>query len=108
MSQLGQSPIFSTMGDDPGMRELVEEFVDGLQGRIRSLEVAVATDDVEGLVRLAHQLKGASGGYGFDEISETAAKLEQSAKQAESVMDAAREVEALISVCRRATTTAAP
>ena len=98
-----QSPIVSSLSGDPDMLELVEEFVDNLRDRTRSLEVAYAANDVEELVRLAHQLKGSSGGYGFDAIGEAAGALEQSARAASSVTDIAQELEGFIAMCRRAT-----
>ena len=76
MSSVDLSPIFSPMSSDPNMADLVEEFVGQLRSRISSLEVAYAAADPESLARVAHQLKGASGGYGFDEIGEAAARLE--------------------------------
>jgi HPt (histidine-containing phosphotransfer) domain-containing protein len=97
------SPIYSSLSDDPDMLELVEEFVGNLQHRIASIEQAVAANDPSQLVRLAHQLKGASGGFGFDSIGAMAAVLEQSAKAASCVSDVASEVGELVSMCRRAT-----
>jgi len=103
MLSADQSPIFSSLSSDPDTLELVEEFVDGLRDRVRSLEVAYVTNDIEELIRLAHQLKGSSGGYGFDVIGESASVLEQSSRAAGSVTDVARELERFIAMCRRAT-----
>ena len=97
-----QSPIFSSLSDDPDMLELIEEFVSNLQDRMRSLEALVNVNDVGELARLAHQLKGTSGSYGFRAISEAAARLEQSAKVADSVSNVENEVKELISFCQRA------
>jgi len=103
MSSDLQSPIFSTLSSDPDMLELVEEFVANLQNRIRSIEEAVAADDLQQLTTLAHQLKGASGGYGFDPLSQQAARLEQAARASDSIQQVTTDVNELVAMCRRAT-----
>lgn len=108
MSSVESPPIFSPMSSDPDMLELVEEFVDHLKTRVSSLEVAFASDNLTELTRLAHQLKGASGGYGFDVIGQAAAQLEQSAKAADSVGQVSAELEEVIALCRRASAKPAP
>ena len=105
MALVSESPIISSLSDDPDLRDLVEEFVDTLQERVRSLEAAYRDGSIQDLTRIAHQLKGASGGYGFDTIAETAAGLEQSAKTANSVSEVTRQLEDLVSMCQRAKAT---
>jgi len=73
-------PIRSVYEDDPDMAEIVEEFAAELPGRASEIEQAVASSDHQKLRTLAHQLKGAGGGYGFDRITEVAAVLEESVK----------------------------
>jgi len=102
MSLSDQSPIFSSLSDDPDMPELLEEFVSNLQDRIANIQALVNLDDVGELARLAHQLKGTSGSYGFMAISEAAARLEQSAQLADSASDLENEVRQLILLCQRA------
>jgi HPt (histidine-containing phosphotransfer) domain-containing protein len=96
------------MSADPDMAGLIGAFVGDLRKRVRALEVAYATNDVDTLKQLAHQLKGASGGYGFDVIGEAAAELESVAATADSVSALADEMETLASLCRRATADAPP
>lgn len=73
-------PIRSIYADDPDMQELVEEFVSELPERARRLEEILDEADLVELQRLAHQLKGAGGGYGFPQITEAAAALEMGLK----------------------------
>ncbi len=63
---------------------------------------AAAADPAGGEVlgRLVHQMKGAAGGYGFPQISEAAARLEQALEQ-EGSADAATGLEALVALCER-------
>ncbi len=69
-------PIRSQYEDDADMLDLVREFASDLPSRARRLEELLAQGDFEELERMAHQLKGAGGGYGFPQITETAAVLE--------------------------------
>ncbi|HEU5057252.1 MAG TPA: ATP-binding protein [Kofleriaceae bacterium] len=70
------APLTSDLADDEEMLALVEQFVATMPERIGALEAASASGDRSCLARLAHQLKGAAGGYGFPRISAAAAALE--------------------------------
>jgi len=59
------------------MLEIVREFAHELPERIAKLESLLASHALSDLQTLAHQLKGAGGGYGFAQITEIAARLEQ-------------------------------
>ena len=92
--------IVSEFIDDPEMLGLVEGFVAGLGDSIERAQVALTTNDMVVLQRVAHQLKGAAGGYGFMQITEAAALLEQAVrKRDESVPEKLADV---IHLCRRA------
>jgi HPt (histidine-containing phosphotransfer) domain-containing protein len=73
-------PIRSLFEDDPDMAELVRGFASELPARATSLEELLSQNDLPELQRLAHQLKGAGGGYGFPQITDAAAGLEQAIK----------------------------
>ncbi|HOW72945.1 MAG TPA: Hpt domain-containing protein [Phycisphaerae bacterium] len=102
MSSSDQPEVFSTLGNDPDMVELIQEFVNALPERVKSIEAAVNANDLDTLRRLAHQLKGASGGYGFEVLGQAAASLEQSAKAASSVNQVTEQVQDFVSLCQRA------
>jgi histidine phosphotransfer protein HptB len=74
-------PIRSVYEDDPDMREIVQEFVEDLKERTREIEQALANRSYDQLRTLAHQLKGAGGGYGFDAITDSAGQLEHALKE---------------------------
>ncbi len=74
-------PIRSIYEDDPDMLEIVREFAEQLPGRADSVEQLLSGGEKEDLQRLAHQLKGAGGGYGFAAVTEVAASLEQALKE---------------------------
>ena len=70
------SPLISSLASDPDMAELVDMFLEELPQRLTTLTSAVDGGDVDTLRRLAHQLKGAAGGYGFETIGSAAGSLE--------------------------------
>ena len=62
--------------NDPGFCMLAGEFVAALPDRINRLRECIEGGDRATARTLAHQLKGAGGGYGFDSITRSAAVLE--------------------------------
>jgi len=77
---LKNPPVRSSFCDDEDFLELIEMFVDGIEEKKTILRQASASEQVEELKVLAHQLKGASAGYGFEELSQIAAELEIACK----------------------------
>lgn len=73
-------PIRSVYQDDPDMLEIVREFAEELPSRVKEIERCLESGAHSELQTLAHQLKGAGGGYGFAPITESAAALEQALK----------------------------
>ncbi len=73
-------PIYSAFRDDPDFQELLVDFVQSARERTATLSDAYQQGAVETLRTQAHQLKGAGGGYGFDDLSVVAADLEQACK----------------------------
>ncbi len=69
-------PLLSTFAGDPEMEELVSMFVNELPDRVAAIRSTFDTADFSSLRRLAHQLKGASAGYGFAPVGEAAGDLE--------------------------------
>jgi HPt (histidine-containing phosphotransfer) domain-containing protein len=97
-------PIISTFAADPEMRDLLEFFVGALPERVGAMESALAEARLRDLQRLAHQIKGAAGGYGYPILGQAAAALEGSlkAKEQPPIEKIQREVGELISLCQRA------
>lgn len=101
-------PLLSDFADDPEMMEIIEPFVDGLQERITTIQKSLADRDYEALSCVAHQLKGAAGGYGFPAISEAARVVELAAKSREPLETLEPSVAAVTSLCLRARRGLAP
>ena len=66
--------------DDPEFREIVEEFVDRLDGKLKEMQSMCESEKISELAQLAHWLKGAGGTAGFPAFTEPAGRLEQLAK----------------------------
>ena len=96
------APLYSTLASDPDMNELVEMFVDEMPGRVDSLNTQEKEKDWEGMARSAHQLKGSGGGYGFEPITTSAAKLVNSIRSASPEEQILASLGELLSLCRRA------
>ncbi|MDA0802198.1 MAG: Hpt domain-containing protein [Planctomycetota bacterium] len=73
-------PLYSRFHDDPDMADLVALFVGELPQRLEVMEESFASNNLPQLHRLAHQLKGAGCGYGFDEVTNVCASIEQATK----------------------------
>jgi CheY-like chemotaxis protein/HPt (histidine-containing phosphotransfer) domain-containing protein/anti-sigma regulatory factor (Ser/Thr protein kinase) len=95
-----EAPIVSEYADDIEMSDLVVSFVAGLTAQIERAEIAFSTNDFVGLQRVAHQLKGAAGGYGFMCITESAGILEEAVRRRDPSMES--KMATVIRLCRRA------
>jgi len=95
-------PIYSALGGDEDLAEIVEMFVDEMPTRISALLGYLDNSDWEALRVTAHQLKGAAGSYGFTPISPCAATLEDSIREEASEERIQEAVEDLVAMCRRA------
>jgi len=82
--------IRSEFADDPDLADILDEFVARLPGALETMSESLANNDHEELRRLAHQVKGAGGGYGYPLLTEQARKLENAAKAGD--VEAARLV----------------
>lgn len=69
-------PVKSTLASDPDMAELVAEFAGEMPKKAAELARSWDAKELETLQRLAHQLKGSSGGYGFASVGKAAANVE--------------------------------
>jgi len=94
--------MYSSLGSDPDLGEIVAMFVDEMPGRVALLSDLLSAGDWEGLRRTAHQLKGSAGSYGFDPISPCAGDVENAVRNDQPEEQIRAAVEALIDMCTRA------
>jgi signal transduction histidine kinase/DNA-binding NarL/FixJ family response regulator len=94
--------LVSELAGEPGMDEILDEFVTALPERAAALLRAADGADREALGHLAHQLKGSAGSYGFTPITTAAAELERAALNGEAMQEIARRVGEITTLCARA------
>ncbi|NLW85328.1 MAG: response regulator [Planctomycetes bacterium] len=76
--------IYSTYQNEEGFEEIIAQFVARLPSHIDEMRRALNASLWEELRRLAHQLKGAGGSYGYAALTDEARTLESHAKQADA------------------------
>lgn len=95
-------PIVSSLAGNASMTDLLNEFVDGMEEYVARLRQAKTSKDLDQLVKLCQQLKGAGGSYGYDPITQAAElaveQLHAEQQDAEKINEAVGE---LIQVLRR-------
>ncbi len=86
--------------EDEAFAEIVEDFLSGLDDRLKIMQDAMGSADFDALRVAAHQLKGSGGGYGYPMLTEEAGKLEKLAT--DSAADECREaVSQINALCAR-------
>ncbi|QTF93740.1 ATP-binding protein [Halomonas sp. BM-2019] len=94
-------PLYSSFADDPDMETLVAGYVGRLALQVQEIRLAMDDGDLERIGRLAHQIKGAAGGYGFMPVSRDAQALESAARHANRVSEVFDAVQRLAATCAR-------
>lgn len=75
--------LASEFADDKDLAEIIAAFVSHLPQRYQAMGEALDNNDRPALVRLAHQMKGAGGSYGYPALTTGGAQLEAAAKAAD-------------------------
>ena len=101
MSTNAEEPIHSSLADDADLGELVELFVAEMPERLERLLVQAQQGDWLEVARLAHQLKGAAGSYGFEPVSPAAARVEAAVMGHCPEGQIRAALDELIEMCRR-------
>lgn len=94
-------PLRSSFSDDPDMTELIAYFVEEVPQRIQALRALCESGDREGVQRLAHQLKGACAGYGFEAVGRAAESVEAPLKREATLDDVRNEINELTELLER-------
>lgn len=74
-------PLRSQYADDPEMADILELFVREMPRRLEALSEAWKRRELETLTHMVHQIKGASGLYGYPSVGQAARDLEQTLRQ---------------------------
>ena len=95
------SVIKSTMTQYPEIADVIAEYVGGLSTTAANLKDLFDAQDLRSLQRLAHQMRGAGGGYGFNPISDFAGQLEDSVRDERSLELIGQQVSDLLGILQR-------
>ena len=93
--------VFSPLGSDADLASSVEMFVEKLPQYTTAIRTDVAHHDWQSLEYRAHQLKGSSHSYGFNEVTRMAAALEQCCQSEELEFEIAATASELLDICQR-------
>jgi HPt (histidine-containing phosphotransfer) domain-containing protein len=65
---------------DPDMEDLIPMFLRNRRGDMEKINRLLEEENFDEIRMLGHGMKGAGGGYGFDEITEIGREIEEAAK----------------------------
>ncbi len=90
----------SSLADDPDMKDAIEEFVATLPKRMADISELLKAKNLAELQRVVHQLKGAGGGYGFDQVTQLACEAERAIKEQVGLETIQADIDSLIALVR--------
>ncbi len=64
---------------DSDLEDLVPEFIENRYEDIEKITQCLDNEEIDEIQRLGHSMKGSGGGYGFHEITNLGARLEEAA-----------------------------
>ena len=73
-------PFRPVVHADPDIQDLIPGFLENQRRDLHILQTTLEQGEYDRIRTLAHMMKGAGGGYGFDAITAIAATMEQAAK----------------------------
>jgi HPt (histidine-containing phosphotransfer) domain-containing protein len=83
------------------MTEAIQEFVANLPQRVATVNQLLAERNFSELQRVMHQIQGAAGGYGFDELTQLAGEVERALGQGDPLESIEARAASLIALVRR-------
>ncbi len=98
--QTSGQEMYSTLGGDTDLAELVALFVQEIPQRVALLEDLFRQQKWIELGRTAHQFKGAVGSYGFHQLTPYAARLETTVRGGAPPEEIEQSLAELIELCR--------
>ncbi|HNQ22046.1 MAG TPA: response regulator [Phycisphaerae bacterium] len=102
LASLREEVLMSTLGDDPTLLELADQFVRELPAALMRIEHALRGEDAGELLRLCRGLKANGASFGFLPITERATSVEKALAEGRHPVDVAPVVRDLMKLCRNA------
>jgi len=97
-----QGILKSGVLDPAVVAKLMRQFLEELPGRAERIGKACVDKDRTQLMHLTHQLKGAAGIYGLNQISETARLVHQLVQEDVALEELQATVSELVDLCKQA------
>ena len=96
-----EDPIYSTVEDDPGMAELVVDYIEQLRRLMAKLQKAIDIENQSAVRQLCQAVQGSATGYGFDAATAAARDVLKTMDTCDSLEDSQVQLLRLVSICGR-------
>ncbi len=96
-----EDPIYSTVEDDPGMAELVIDFIEQARRLMMKLQKAIAAEDQSVVRQVCLAVQGSATGYGFDAATAAARDVLKTMDVCDSLEESQVQLVRLVSICGR-------
>lgn len=101
MEEAHEETILTKYTDDPQLAEIIRDFVASLDQKVADFRSLLTRRETGELERLAHQIKGVGGMYGYPCLTETASLIEQAAREGQDVGLLAELIEEFAVLCEQ-------
>ncbi len=102
-----EDPIYSTVEDDPGMAELVVDYIEQTRRLMLKLQKAIAAEDQAVVRQLCLAVQGSATGYGFDAATAAARDVLKTMDACDCLEESQVQLRRLESICARLSCTSA-
>lgn len=94
-------PIYSSMGEQSDMAEMLVDYVDEAKKSSQKLEAAMQAQSLKDIREICLMLKGSAPSYGFKEVADAAADALTAVAAAKAVEEASARLRELLGICAR-------
>ncbi|MEE8153376.1 MAG: response regulator [Phycisphaerales bacterium] len=102
-----KDPIYSTVEDDPGMAELVIDFIEQARRLMLKLQKAIVAEDQAVVRQVCLAVQGSATGYGFGAATAAARDVLKTMDACDSLEESQVQLRRLESICARLSCTSA-
>lgn len=96
-----EDPIYSTVEDDPGMAELVIDFIEQARRLMLKLQKAIDAEDQAVVSQVCLAVQGSATGYGYGAATAAARDVLKTLDACDSLEESQVQLRRLISICGR-------
>ena len=102
-----EDPIYSTVEDDPGMAELVVDYIEQARRLMMKLQKAIDAEDQMVVRQVCLAVQGSATGYGFGAATAAARDVLKTMDTCDSLEESQVQLRRLVSICGRLSCTSA-